>query len=380
MQEKLIIILVIAQIISLIILLMQRTLLQKENQKNYERDVNLQNHLIDRIDTRFNDVLERNTNFERLTSQNLNTFNHHLSQQLAQHFQSQQKTIETRLDRIEVKVNESLNEGFKKTHSTFTNIVERLTKIDEAQKKIDALSVEIVSLQDVLTDKSSRGALGEVQLNQILKSIFGERNDKVFRIQHTFLNGKRADAVLFAPEPLGTIAIDSKFPLENYRRLIDTTPNTPEYLSIKKQFEADIKKHIDDIAARYIIEEETTDQAIMFVPAEAVFAQINAYHQDLLTYAQRKRVWITSPTTLMGTLTIIQTILMNMERDKYTHEIQMELGKLDIEFRRYKDRWDSLSKRLDQVGSDVKDIHITTDKITKRFESIQQVEHKEIES
>ncbi len=383
MTELLLIAIIIAQVIIVIVLLTQKSQVKKvmeaENIKDFERNVSINRDLIDRIDTRFNDVLDRNTNFERITSQNLNTFNTQIVQKLSEHFVLQQKTIESRLDKIDLKVNESLNEGFKKTHSTFTNIVERLTKIDEAQKKIDNLSKDIVSLQDVLTDKSSRGAFGEVQLNQILSSVFGDKNDKVYQTQYTFKNGKRSDAVLFAPEPLGTVAIDSKFPLENYRKLIKLSLGSLEYLEVKKRFESDIKKHIDDIATRYIIENETSDQAILFVPAEAVFAQINAYHQDILSYAQSRRVWLTSPTTLMSTLTIIQTILMNMERDKYTHEIQLELKKLDTEFRRYRDRWNSLSKRLEQVGSDVKDIHITTDKITKRFESIQSVEYKEID-
>ena len=379
MEDILIIVIIISQILLVIALFMMKSEISSKNNQTIQQFDAKNNNLIDRIDTRINDLLDRNQNFERITTQNFSNFNRALTQTLNEQFLLQQKTIESRLDKIDAKVNESLTEGFEKTHNTFTNIVERLTKIDAAQKKIDALSADIVSLQDVLTDKSARGAYGEIQLNQILSSIFGDKKDKIYQTQYTFSNGKRSDAVLFAPEPLGTVAIDSKFPLENYRNLIELTQNTPEYQEVRKLFVSDVKKHIDDIKNRYIIMDETSDQAIMFIPAEAVFAHIYAYHSELIDYAQKHRVWMTSPTTLMSTLSTIQVLLMNMERDKYTHEIQTQLKHLDIEFKRYKDRWDALSKRLDQVGSDVKDIHITTDKITKRFENISNVKYEELE-
>ena len=138
-------------------------------------------------------------------------------------------------------------------------------------------------------------------------------------------------------------------------------------------FEADVKKHIDAIATKYIISGETTDQAIMFLPAEAIFAEINAYHTNIIKYAASKKVWITSPTTLMSLLTIIQTVLKGLERDKYTSIIHDELNKLGVEFGRYKDRWDKLSRTLQTVNNDVENLHITTEKITKRFDSISNV-------
>ena len=145
-----------------------------------------------------------------------------------------------------------------------------------------------------------------------------------------------------------------------------------------KLFKADVKKHIEAIHSKYIIPGETADQAILFLPAEAIFAEINAYHPDLLKEAYQKRVWITSPTTLMSTLTTIYMIIKNMERDKYAKVIQEELGKLALEFQRYKERWDKLSRSIDTVTKDVKDITTTTDKITKRFDSINQVKIKEL--
>jgi hypothetical protein len=144
-----------------------------------------------------------------------------------------------------------------------------------------------------------------------------------------------------------------------------------------KQFKLDVKKHIDDISYKYIIEGETSDQAMMFIPAEAIFAEINAYHSDLIEYAYKKRVWLTSPTTLISTLTMIMMIIQNMERDKYTSIIHEELNKLGIEFTRFKDRFDKLSKSIQTVNKDVESFQITTDKIKKKFDSISNVEIKD---
>lgn len=279
-----------------------------------------------------------------------------------------------RLILMNEKVNERLDQNFEKTNKTFSNVLERLSKIDEAQKKIDSLSSDIVSLQGILTDKKTRGIFGEVNLKHILSSVFGERNDSIYRLQYSLPNGTIADSILFAPEPLGTIAIDSKFPLENYRNMVDKNISRVEREKYEKLFKADVKKHIDAISSKYIIPGVTSDQAIMFLPAEAIFAEINAYHSDIIDYAYKRRVWITSPTTLISTLTVIQMLLKNIERDKYTSVIHEELNKLGIEFGRYKDRWDKLSRSIETVSRDVNDIHTTTEKITKRFNSISRVE------
>ena len=282
--------------------------------------------------------------------------------------------IEQKLMYINDKVNERIDQNFEKTNKTFNNILERLTKIDEAQKKIDSLSSEIVGLQSVLTDKKTRGIFGEVNLNYILTSVFGDKKGAIYDIQHTMSNGSIADSILFAPEPLGTICIDSKFPLENYQRMTDKSLSTSEREVATKLFKMDVKKHIDAISSKYIIPGETSDEAIMFLPAEAIFAEINAYHSELVNYSYEKRVWITSPTTLMSTLTIIQMILKNMERDKYAQVIHVELNKLSKEFVKYRERWDKLSRSIDTVTKDIKEINITTEKITKRFDSINSVD------
>ena len=311
----------------------------------------------------------------------LSEFKDSLSKEIVNNFESMNRKIEEQMDKINKKVEFRLNEGFEKTNKTFTSIVERLTKIDEAQKNIDKLSTEVVSLQHLLTDKKARGTFGEVQLTHILSSIFGEGNKKVYGTQVTLSNSKIVDALIYLPEEMGNLAIDSKFPLENYQRMVDRDLTEREREIATRLFKSDMKKHVDAIATKYIIPTETSDQAVMFVPAEAIFAEINAYHQDIVDYAQRKRVWIASPTTLMSLLTTVQVLLRNVERDKYAKVIQEELIRLGDEFTRYQDRWDKLSRNIDTVSKSVKEIHTTSTKIGKRFQEISHVnlENKEIE-
>ena len=319
-------------------------------------------------------ITERLGKMETTVIKELGEFKINISKDLNDNFLSLNDRIDNRIRILDDKVNERLDQNFEKTNKTFTSVLERLSKIDEAQKKIDHLSSDIVSLQSVLTDKKTRGIFGEINLKHIMSNVFGENNDKIYRLQYSFDNNTIADCVLFAPDPLGVIAIDSKFPLENYQIMVDKNNSEFERLEAEKKFKLDVKKHIDAISSKYIIPGVTSDQAIMFLPAEAIFAEINAYHNDIIDYAYKKKVWITSPTTLISTLTTIQVIIKNMERDKYTSIIHKELNLLSEEFIRYKERWDKLSRSIDTVSKDVKDIHNTTEKITKRFNSINQVE------
>ncbi|MBO5120801.1 MAG: DNA recombination protein RmuC [Bacilli bacterium] len=319
-------------------------------------------------------ITERLGKLELSMMKEMGDFKTDLSRNMNKDFQDLNEQLERRLLAINEKVNTRLDENFEKTNKTFMNVIERLSKIDEAQKKIETLSTDIVSLQSILTDKKTRGIFGEVNLKHILTSVFGEKNDNIFRLQHTLSTGVIADSVVFAPEPLGTIAIDSKFPLEHYQLMVDKSLTQDMRDNYEKMFKQDMKKHIDAISSKYIISGETADQAILFLPAEAIFAEVNAYHQDIINYAYKKRVWITSPTTLISTLTVVEMIIKNMERDKYTSIIHEELNKLGLEFARYKERWDKLAKSIQTVNKDVENVTITTDKITKKFEAINKVE------
>ena len=323
-------------------------------------------------------ITERLGKLETNVVKEIGEFKSSFSRDLGNDFDKLNDKLDNKLTLINNKVNERLDENFEKTNKTFTNVLERLSKIDEAQKKIDNLSSDIMLLQGVLRDKKTRGIFGEVNLKNIMYNIFGD-NDKIYQMQYKFNNDTIADCVLFAPQPLGLIAIDSKFPLEHYQIMVDKKREIGVREQAEKLFRNDMKKHIDAISSKYIIDGVTSDQAILFLPAEAIFAEINAYHSDIIEYAYKKRVWITSPTTLISTLTTIQIIMKNMERDKYATVIHNELRLLSSEFNRYKERWDKLYRSIETVSKDVKDIHTTTDKITKRFDAINQVEMEKID-
>ena len=325
-------------------------------------------------------ITERLGKLEVNMIKEMGEFKSDLNRNMNEDFNKLNEQVEKRLIMINEKVNERLDQNFEKTNKTFTNVIERLSKIDEAQKKIENLSTDIVSLQGILTDKKTRGIFGEVNLKHILVNVFGENNDSIYRLQYTLSTGVIADSVLFAPEPLGTICIDSKFPLEHYELMVDKKLSQVERDNAEKLFKQDMKKHIDAISSKYIIPGETTDQAILFLPAEAIFAEVNAYHPDIINYAYKKHVWITSPTTLISTLTVIEMIIKNMERDKYTSIIHEELNKLGIEFSRYKERWDKLARSIQTVNKDVESISVTSDKITKKFENINKVDVAKLEN
>jgi len=281
------------------------------------------------------------------------------------------RATDEKLKEISTQVDKRLNEGFEKTTATFADVVKRLALIDEAQKKITELSSNVVSLQEVLADKRSRGAFGEVQLNALVRNVMPENS---FSFQHTLSNNTRVDCMLFLPEPSGSIGIDSKFPLESFRKITDIDLPESDRLIAEKQFKKDIKKHINDISKKYIIERETSDGAVMFIPAEAVFSEIHAHHYELVEIAQRAKVWLVSPTTLMAVLTTARAVLKDSATRKQVHLIQDHLVVLAKDFSRFQMRMNNLSKHIEQAGKDVNDANVSARKISSRFEKIEKVE------
>jgi DNA recombination protein RmuC len=280
------------------------------------------------------------------------------------------KSVDGRLEQISGKVSERLDEGFKKTNETFVNVMARLATIDEAQKKIDGLTTNVVSLQELLGDKRSRGAFGEVQLEGLVRNIMPPQ---AYAMQYTLPNGTRADCVLKLPEPTGMVAVDSKFPLENYH-LMFSAPSPAERTVAERQFKADIKKHVDDIAGKYIIPDVTSDGAVMFIPAEAVFAEIHAHHPEVVDYAMQKRVWIVSPTTLMAVLNTARAVLKDVETRKQVHIIKDELGKLGKDFSRFDERMKKLADNIRKAHEEAANVEISSRKISQRFASIERVD------
>jgi len=281
------------------------------------------------------------------------------------------QTTETKLKEINQQVEKRLTEGLEKTNETFGDIIKRLAMIDAAQKKITELSSNVMTLQEILNDKRSRGAFGEVQLSALIHNMIPESH---FSFQHLLSNNKRPDCMLFLPEPTGNIAIDAKFPLENYRLMIDSSLSESDRQQAVKQFKIDIRKHINDIAEKYIIQGETTDGAVMFIPAEAVFAEIHAHHSDLVEIAQKTKIWMVSPTTMMAVLSTARAVLKDAATRQQMHEIQKHLGMLARDFDRFQIRMDNLAKRIAQAHTDVEQVHISSRKISQRFVQIEKAE------
>ena len=349
----------------------------KKEDNNIEKNLNdleteLNRGMNETINKNNLDLMERIHKLENELNNSIKDFETNMTRHINEDFVSISKNMNDKIDVMNNKVSERIDENFSKTNKTFSDVIERLAKIDQAQKKIDELSSDIINLQSVLTDKKTRGIFGEVNLNYILTNIFGEER-KLYDIQHKLSNDTIVDSIVFAPEPLGNICIDSKFPFENFERMTNKNLSKLERDNAEKLFKGDLKKHIDAISSKYIIEGETAKDAIMFLPAEALFAEINAYHSEVLQYAYKKHVWICGPTTLMSTLTTISMIFKNIERDKYSKTIHEELNKLGIEFSRFKDRFDKLSKSIKTVNNDVDNCMITTEKIKKKFDSISNV-------
>lgn len=285
-------------------------------------------------------------------------------------------TTDTRMREIAGQVDRRLSEGFEKTNATFAEIVKRLALIDQAQKKITALSSEVVGLQKILDDKRSRGAFGEIQLANLVENLLPSAG---YALQHTLSNGRIADCMLFLPQPTGAIAIDSKFPLESYQRMTnDNAPSTDKQAG-SRQFKQDIRKHIRDIATRYIIPGETADGAMMFIPAEAVFAEIQSNHQDLVDEAHRARVWIVSPTTVWAILNTACVILKEAATIEQVDLIQSHLAQLGKDFARFQERMTRLATHIRQANEDMKQVQTSASRISGQFEKIEQVELDELE-
>ena len=307
------------------------------------------------------------TNLQRQIGEHLARY----SDELGKRMEGLTQKTDQRLQDISGQVEKRLAEGFEKTTQTFGDILKRLALIDEAQKKITELSSNVVSLQEVLADKGSRGAFGEVQLAGLVRNMLPESH---FSLQHTLSNGKKADCVLFLPEPTGAVAIDAKFPLESYRRMTDPGAPDADRKAAERQFKVDIQKHVDDIAGKYIIPGETSDGAVMFIPAEAVFAEILAHHPDLVERANKARVWLVSPTTLMAVLNTARAVLKDAATREQVHIIREHLVMLAEDFGRFQERMDKLAQHIGQAHRDVEDVNISARKLTSRFQKIEKVD------
>lgn len=357
----LLIVVILLNVVLLLFIFFQKKDKENNEDKNLKQDILI-------------NLAEQIGNLKEHTQATLAEFDKQSGKDFVEFSEKLTNTIDERMNKIDKKVEDKLGEGLSQTNKTFQDVVTRLAKIDEAQRNIEKLSLEVVSLSDILSDKKARGSFGEFQLETIFEKVFGLNKPEIYQKQYKLSNNTLVDMILHMPEPMGSLAIDSKFPLENYQKLYDKDISEEERKQYSKLFERDLKKHIDDISSKYIIANETANQAIMFVPAEAIFAEINAYYESVILYGQEKRVWLASPTTLMSILSTAHVVLKDIERSKYSEEIQKQLNLLAVEFERYAGRWERLKKNIGTISKSADDLDITSEKITKKFRQISKVD------
>ena len=294
--------------------------------------------------------------------------------QLAEGQAAAQNQISERLQAQERALAKLLGEGMteisKRTDSTLADIKERLAVIDAAQKNIGELSAQMVSLQDILANKQARGAFGEIQLRDLVQNVLPP---SAYAFEQTLGNGKRVDCLLKLPNPPGSIAIDAKFPLESYRALCDAKDEAGRKQTARA-FGADIMKHIRDIAEKYIVPGETAESALMFLPSEAVYAELYANFPDVVEKSYLAHVWIVSPTTLWATLHTVRAVLKDVHMREQAHVIQKEVLTMLGDVNRLDDRVGKLQDHFGLAVDDIRQIRISTDKITKRGERIEEIE------
>ena len=280
------------------------------------------------------------------------------------------ETMERRLEAVQKNMGESLHGSAQRTTRSLAELQERLAVIDKAQTNIEKLSGDVLSLQDILSNKQARGAFGEIQLNDIVSKALPP---DAYAFQATLSNGKRADCLIRLPNPPGSIVIDAKFPLEPFEALRAATDDRTK-AEAARMFRTAVQTHVKHIAERYIIEGETADSALMFLPSEAVYAELHASFADVVREGFARRVWIVSPTTCMATLNTMRAILKDARMREQAGAIRKELALLHKDVERLSDRVGNLDRHFEQARRDVEQIKISADKAGGRAAKLESFE------
>lgn len=306
-------------------------------------------------------------------------FEREIKKQVEDKFLTLNETLIRRLSEINKKVDESLEGGFKSTNETYTKLIAQMTVIEQAKKNIESLSTEVVSLKNVLENNQQRGRFGELALERILYSVFGDTKN-VYAFQYVLKNNERPDAVIFLPEPNNMLCIDSKFPFADYRGVLEGEGKEQREQS-KKGFSAAIKKHITAVKNKYIIPGTTAPQAFLFIPSDAIFAYVHGEMPEVVDYARESNVVLTSPSTLQPILATTQLIRIQYERNKNIDMILNQLQKLGRDFRIFGDDWEKFSLKVENLEKSKNDIDRKVQTIHKKFNAISdmsEIENHEV--
>lgn len=349
-----------------------QTMLNQQQNNHHEQQQRLDSQQVKYLSQQQTQLRETMADIRQQLQTTLNQHNKTNNTQLSELTQR----VDKHLNSIGQQVEKRLTDGFDKTTAIFTDVVKRLALIDQAQQRITELSTNVVSLQEILSDKRARGAFGEVQLSTLIQNVIPNEH---YKLQYTLSNGKRVDCMLFLPKPTGNLPIDSKFPLENYQIMLNASHEADIKIA-RQQFKQDIRKHINDISSKYHIPGETADGTIMFIPAEAIFAEIHAHYPEIVAQAYKQKVWLTSPTTLMAILNTAMSVIKDTSTREQVDIIQKHLHMLSADFQRFDKRMHQLAKHIQQANIDVEQVHKSSQKITSRFLKIEQVQLDDTES
>ncbi|MGR3312757.1 DNA recombination protein RmuC [Roseovarius indicus] len=282
--------------------------------------------------------------------------------------------MEKRLAQVQEQMNENLHGSARRTAQSLGDLQQRLTAIDKAQENITKLSGDVLTLQDILSNKQTRGAFGEIQLHDIVSKALPSDS---YSLQSTLSNGKRADCLIHLPNPPGPICIDSKFPLEAYEALRNATDDR-QVQEAARFLKTSVRKHIRDIGEKYILDGETADGALMFLPSEAVYAELHANFPELVREGFEARVWIVSPTTCMATLNTMRAILKDARMREQAGAIRRELGMLFADVDRLGNRVENLDRHFHQAAKDISEIKISADKAGRRAKRLDNFDFEEL--
>lgn len=316
---------------------------------------------------------QKNKEGQMQMNENLLNFQSNLLQAIHQDMQTLNQNTSTHIHEMEKNVHEQMMHNLKYTNDAYSHVLKEVSKIDEAQKHLQNLSGDIKDLHTIFADKKTRGMYGEVELYTILERSFGEASS-FYAKQYKLSNGYMVDAVVFGNDALGMIAIDSKFPLENFNRLQQNDISIQEKKTLSIEFKNNVKKHIRDISEKYIVPEETSVFAYMFIPSEAIFSYINAYYPEVIEYSFENKVYLASPSTLMAYITAMKALYLDQKKNERIKDIQIELHQLATEFERFNKRYEMVIKDFEKCANDMHDVMVSAKKISKRFEKIEQVE------
>jgi len=361
-----------------LIYLMRRPFRQPENEDTLKTYISQLNQTVQNLNggqSQLTGSLESLNKAHTMSVQNMEVRLAEVQRQMSEHLHDNALKSARSLSDLEAQVKETLTGSSEKTNKSLTQLQERLSTIDKAQSNIEKLSGDVLSLQDILSNKQTRGAFGEIQLNDIVKKALPPDS---YSFQHTLSNGKRADCLIYLPNPPGPIVIDAKFPLEAYEKLISANTNEEKAksLALLKQ---SVKTHIRAISEKYLIEGETADGALMFLPSEAVYAELHAKLPEVVREGFSAKVWIVSPTTCMATLHTMRAILKDARMQEQAGEIRKTLSLVNKDVKLIVERAGKLDTHFSAALKDLEGINIAAGRAGKRSEKLDNFDFEELE-